>query len=709
MKILWFYFFFHLVFADNKFGYSYLKDVKLCHQWNCINNLLHLPDALPPRKQTTEVLKSLLPQGAWQDVVESVLDGCYGKRYRICTNTCPGQALLHCIVDHLILNCPDENVRKADACSSLTSLAGFKYMFAQSRYDNLEKILPAEQRPAWFLKHYFNTKCCDLPPLFNIADLATCGFSTIINYYKHPPRQTTSATTITLLDNVKSKVAEPSSNVKHVSIEGNKNSVHMLNISDLKDFSFSSEQEDPLNCCNMDNFIDPAWRSECGFELKYSNDERLIIVNRTLVPPSTTPAPPTKLRVNDIKVLPLSCEKEICIFRRLDIVSESGAVNRDAFMKLLDNITKNQPEWDKAKARVLTKCLHKPVRSYTYDCKINKVLACTFDVLSENCPNATKDDPCKHISRNLSAISHDNMTCQISSSKYGPKNRRLLCELPSFVNYTILKECGVNTFYRTEMEPIVPKYRSLNRGWCSSCVTCKELTHSTKCLLNKMDVLSKYNFIDYFKMKDQIRRFTSNNEDWSTFTDIYLSRFTSMLLYEEYCSSPKKLLNIIDVMLSTCPLSRRKDTQTCNKIFEDIIKTPRRTIKKHKEMLGHFEPRMEYPLPAYHSSRLDWQHDRPAFTVKKQVHKNPLHDFGILNSKNAPPVTIIDVKPREANDYDNRKPSVILPVYLRSDKIHGSLSKWPNDGILRSADPYGLHKQILAAQNKTDITNSTNS
>lgn len=65
-----------------------------------------------------------------------------------------------------------------------------------------------------------------------------------------------------------------------------------------------------------------------------------------------------------------------------------------------------------------------------------------------------------------------------------------------------------------------------------------------------MDVLNKYDFMDYFKMKDQIRRFTSNNVDWSTFTDIYFSRITSVPMYNEYCSSPKKLLNIIDVMLS---------------------------------------------------------------------------------------------------------------------------------------------------------------
>lgn len=78
------------------------------------------------------------------------------------------------------------------------------------------------------------------------------------------------------------------------------------------------EQEDPLNCCNMDNFIDPAWRSECGFELNYSNDERLIIANKTVIQLSTTTLPPIKSRVNDIKVSPLNVSRfhskfKICI------------------------------------------------------------------------------------------------------------------------------------------------------------------------------------------------------------------------------------------------------------------------------------------------------------------------------------------------------------------------------------------------------------
>lgn len=77
------------------------------------------------------------------------------------------------------------------------------------------------------------------------------------------------------------------------------------------------------------------------------------------------------------------CAEETCVFRKLNIVSESGAVDIDAFKQLLNNLTTAQPEWTKAKARVFTKCLTRIPTDYYEDCEINKVLACTFDVLSE--------------------------------------------------------------------------------------------------------------------------------------------------------------------------------------------------------------------------------------------------------------------------------------------------------------------------------------
>lgn len=66
--------------------------------------------------------------------------------------------------------------------------------------------------------------------------------------------------------------------------------------------------------------------------------------------------------------------------------------------------------------------------------------------------------------------------------------------------------------------------------------------------MNKMGILNKYNFMDYFKMKDRIRRVTSSQPDW-TLTNIYISAFTNTPMYKQHCNSPKKLLNVIDAML----------------------------------------------------------------------------------------------------------------------------------------------------------------
>lgn len=76
-----------------------------CQQWNCINTKLGLPNSLPPREQFDIALRSLLPEGEWQDVVNKVLDTCYGHHPRMYTNSCPGQALLHCAVENLIEVC----------------------------------------------------------------------------------------------------------------------------------------------------------------------------------------------------------------------------------------------------------------------------------------------------------------------------------------------------------------------------------------------------------------------------------------------------------------------------------------------------------------------------------------------------------------------------------------------------------------------------
>ena len=69
----------------------------------------------------------------------------------------------------------------------------------------------------------------------------------------------------------------------------------------------------------------------------------------------------------------------------MGLISDTGILDIDAYIKMLDNFTDTHPAWAKAKARVLTKCVAKPVRSYEAGCEINNMLACTLDVLTEVC------------------------------------------------------------------------------------------------------------------------------------------------------------------------------------------------------------------------------------------------------------------------------------------------------------------------------------
>lgn len=81
----------------------------------------------------------------------------------------------------------------------------------------------------------------------------------------------------------------------------------------------------------------------------------------------------------------MQCDIEECVFKDLQIVSDAGAVDVQAFSKFLDNMTRMFPEWTSAKARVVTTCLSRPITDYEADCEINKILSCTFDVLTEVC------------------------------------------------------------------------------------------------------------------------------------------------------------------------------------------------------------------------------------------------------------------------------------------------------------------------------------
>lgn len=46
-------------------------------------------------------------------------------------------------------------------------------------------------------------------------------------------------------------------------------------------------------------------------------------------------------------------------------------------------MTHRHTEWTSAKAKVVTQCLNKPLLGYDGDCEINKILSCTFDILTE--------------------------------------------------------------------------------------------------------------------------------------------------------------------------------------------------------------------------------------------------------------------------------------------------------------------------------------
>ncbi|XP_072932506.1 uncharacterized protein [Epargyreus clarus] len=638
MKILWLSALLPFVLSQTEFGTSYLKNSQLCAQWTCLNNHLGLSDALPPRVQYETILRALLPVGPWQDAVGPVLDTCYGDRPRRYTSTCPGQALLHCVVDQLIQNCPAENWITKDACAPLSSLAGLRYMFSQSRYNDIELNLPSDHRPAWFLKNYFNVKCCDIPPLFSDQVLQQCGFNSIIHYYK----QRTRILAPTSSFKVEKKPTDDGFAIQVVPFD---------NVAPPTPSVKEYGEYDPLDCCDMHEFISPSWRSECDFETMWNSDTRLSIKNTT-APTTTTTENPRVLKAKDVKMVPQSCTDNNCVFKALNIVSDDGVVDIDAFSKLLNNLTDEHPAWVKAKGRVITKCLSKPIRDYEYDCQINNVLACTFDVLSENCPNSRSPDVCRH-----SGTTYNEVICQISSSKYRPKNRRLFCGIPNLVNHEVLLQCNMNSLIHLEYVPeTVLKPRTT---FSSVTSLCKDSTPSTVCLMDKMGVLNKYNFMDYFKMKDRIRAFSYG--EWFPYNKAFTAVFQTVPRYRDHCSSPKKLLNVIDTMLMTCPASKRRNTPQCNKLFFDLNKDILREGSQNEELIYHFGHVI-----------LTNQHLDIGLNPQRK-YSSPLFDFGILNSENAPPVRIIDLRSTE-------KPLVLLPVYQRTP-----LNLYHRDPALRSA------------------------
>ncbi|XP_013166306.1 PREDICTED: uncharacterized protein LOC106116822 isoform X1 [Papilio xuthus] len=653
MRILLICALFQYAFAQVGFGTSYLRNSRLCHQWNCINEKLGLTDTLPPREQFTNILDNLLP-AEWHDAGLEALDTCYSNRTRRYTNTCPGQALMHCVVDNLMANCPGDKWTKEDGCNPVSALAGSKYMFSQSRYVNLQQNIQKERRPKWFLEHYFSTKCCDLPQLFNSTVLTECGFDTFLLYHLHDPQ---------IDAHLPSEHIRPlSSNHLRASIS------HFIPVRSHKpadtattDFGGIEENEavnDPLDCCDMTDFILPEWREECAFQLSWHRHDRLVI-NEARQPVTDPPVitETNEPKVTDVKIVPHSCEIETCIFSKLGVVS-SGVVDTLALSRLLNNIT-GDGHWVRAKARADSHCLTK-LATYEADCEINKVLACVLDVLTENCPDAKKDDPCKH-----SNGSHNNITCQISSSKFRPRKRRQLCNVPEFVDMKILKECGVETVVRIEHAPETP---ALKRGWTEG-GKCKEETPSTTCIMRKMDILNKYNFIDYFKLKERLRNFCQGV--WYPMRNAYSAAYNAAPLYAQHCSSPNKLLNVLDTMLATCPISKRRRGENCMRIFSELTTS---LPGYHQEISN---ATLEDLLRRFQHIFLPGQIPHISPTNTRLV-KYPryLFNYGFLGSQDEPVVRVIDVKPTPPVE----KPLILLPVYQR---MKGR--SYNNDGIWRGS------------------------
>ncbi|XP_038213983.1 uncharacterized protein LOC119833851 [Zerene cesonia] len=421
----------------------------------------------------------------------------------------------------------------------------------------------------------------------------------------------------------------------------------------------SSEEMDPLECCNLSGFIEDSWRNECHFEMSWDVNRRLQIIDVSSQEPSTTTTERVNvLKTNDVKVVPFSCDKETCIFKKLNVINESGTFDTAAFTKLLDNMTNQYPEWTKAKARVMTQCLNKLHRMYDADCSLNEILQCVFDVLSENCPQAQKDDPCKQKNSDSK-----NVICQISGGKYTPKYRRTFCGIPNLVPPELLSECGVTSLSTLQY---VPQYEKPKSYRWENKMNCQELTPPTTCLLNKMGVLSKYGFVDYFRMKDLIHSYSK-----SPLYELYFSVFLTTPLYKGYCSSPKKLLNLIDFMLMTCPASQRKENiPKCRKMFHELNTSVPQNMTR--DQLTQIFRNIQNSLSSEPTS--------PTVQKNKAYYKtNKLFDFGIFGSKDAPAVKVIDVKPKP-------RTLVLLPVYQRmSNKTTGfPINSLQNDGIYRS-------------------------
>ncbi|XP_039754950.1 uncharacterized protein LOC120629928 isoform X2 [Pararge aegeria] len=315
MKLLCAILFLQTVWAYTDFR-GYFSNSRVCSKWECLNKKFNFTDILPDKDNYTDFIKGLLPV-EWHASAEGAVEKCYEPRgLEKYVNTCPGQSLLHCVVDRMVQECPSTFWNQDDGCGSVTSLAGNNYMFSQSRYRNMSNM-PSERR---FLPNFFKSRCCDLPQMFNESLLRECGFSEKLRYiYRESTFSTHSFRNGPRMPDIKPKRTDGE-------VQGQVYNFHLLPESTTSVLSTSTnvedqeegndEYQDPLDCCEeIDDFVHPTWRCECDFKLKWDLRHRLTNFNYTEFKVSTNNA-----ECEDLK------PSSSCVLDKIGLLNQFGFI-----------------------------------------------------------------------------------------------------------------------------------------------------------------------------------------------------------------------------------------------------------------------------------------------------------------------------------------------------------------------------------------------
>ncbi|CAH2046618.1 unnamed protein product, partial [Iphiclides podalirius] len=197
-----------------------------------------------------------------------------------------------------------------------------------------------------------------------------------------------------------------------------------------------------------------------------------------------------------------------------------------------------------------------------------------------------------------------------------------------------------------------PENPKIKHGWTDS-RTCRGETPATTCLMRKMGVLNKYEFMDYFKAKERLRQFCQG--PWHPMRPFYTAAYSSTPLYRDQCGSPQKLLNVLDTMLATCPASKRRQGAYCSRMFAELTQTLPGYEKISNSTLEGLLSRYQHVFLPGHVPHLDRHPQR--------TEDNPRYrfNFGIFDATNEPAVRVIDVK--QSPSPTSEKPLVLTPVY----------------------------------------------